>query len=70
MWSAAPKIRRDDKGKQQEFIEKKKGKSSVGKVCAGKKSDGGRGCSQNDNGQCYVNYIFMKGLCNLCQNKR
>jgi len=30
----------------------------------------GRGCSQNDNGQCYVNYILMKGLCGLCQNKR
>jgi hypothetical protein len=26
MWSAAPKIKRDDKGKQQEFIEKKKRK--------------------------------------------
>jgi hypothetical protein len=37
---AAPKIRCDDKGKQQEFAEKK-GKNSAGKVCAGKKSDGG-----------------------------
>jgi hypothetical protein len=37
---AAPKIRRDDKEKQQEFAEKK-GKNSTGKVCAGKKSDGG-----------------------------
>jgi len=37
---AAPKIRRDDKGKQQEFAEKK-GKNSAGKVRVGKKSDGG-----------------------------
>ena len=45
---AAPKIRRDDKGKQQDFAEKK-GKNSTGKVRAGKKPGGGRGCSQNDN---------------------
>ena len=37
---AAPKIRCDDKGKQQEFAEKK-GKNSAGKVRVGKKSDGG-----------------------------
>jgi hypothetical protein len=37
---AASKIRRDDKGKHQEFVEKK-GKNSARKVRAGKKSDGG-----------------------------
>ena len=30
-------------------LQRKKGKNSARKVCAGKKSDGGRGCSQNDN---------------------
>jgi hypothetical protein len=45
---AAPKIRRDDKGKQQDFAEKK-GKNSAGKVRVGKKPGGGRDCSQNDN---------------------
>ena len=41
MWSAAPKIRRDDKGKQQEFIEKKKERAQPGRFVQERNQTGG-----------------------------
>ena len=40
MWSAAPKIKRDDKGKQQEFIEKKKERNQPGRFVRARNQTG------------------------------
>jgi hypothetical protein len=56
------KIKRENQGNQQDVTEKRKEISRDS--CAEKRKElqTGRHYSHNANGQCYVNYIFMKGL--------
>ena len=63
------KIKRENHENQQEVAKKRKEISRDSCVKKRKELQTGRHYSHNANGQCCVNYIFIKGLCGLCQNK-